>query len=75
MKKYDVVIIGDGYVGVEMADELLSKRRNAAIVEMLDRRFPNTVDPEFGNKSREILEARGGEIFVGHRVEGISEIE
>jgi NADPH-dependent 2,4-dienoyl-CoA reductase/sulfur reductase-like enzyme len=70
-KSENIVIVGGGYIGVEMADELLSKGKNVAIVEMLDKLFPNTMDLEFGDKAREILEANGGNICVGHRVKEI----
>jgi len=71
-KSKNIVIVGGGYIGLEMADELLSRGKNVAIVEMLERLLPNTMDPEFGDKAREVLEANGGDIYVGHRVEEIS---
>jgi NADH oxidase (H2O2-forming) len=70
-KAKDIVIIGGGYIGVEMADELLNAKKKVAIVEMLERLLPNTMDPEFGEKAGEILKAKGGDIYVGHRVKGI----
>ncbi len=76
MKKYaekcqDIVIIGGGYIGVEMADEFIKNGKKVTMVEMLDRLLPTTMDREFGNKAQEILESQGVEVIVGQRVNAI----
>jgi len=77
MKKYAkkcqrIVIIGGGYIGVEMADEFLKEGKEVAIVEMLDRLLPTTMDSEFGRKAMEILESEGAEVIVGQKVKAIA---
>lgn len=76
MKKYaekcqDIVIIGGGYIGVEMADEFIKNGKKVTMVEMLDRLLPTTMDREFGNKAQEILESQGVEVIVGQRVNAV----
>ena len=76
MKKYaekcqDIVIIGGGYIGVEMADEFIKNGKKVTIIEMLDRLLPTTMDREFGNKAQEVLESQGVKVIVGHRVNAI----
>ena len=70
-KSNKIVIIGGGYIGVEMADEFLKEGKEVYIVEMLDSLLPTTMDHEFGRKAKEILEAAGAKILVGHRVDAI----
>lgn len=76
MKEYierskNIVIVGGGYIGVEMADELMKEGKNVTVVEMLDRLLPTTMDREFGEKAEEILEAAGTKILVNHKVKAI----
>jgi pyruvate/2-oxoglutarate dehydrogenase complex dihydrolipoamide dehydrogenase (E3) component/CheY-like chemotaxis protein len=67
----NIVIIGGGYIGIEMADELMKAGKKVTIVEMLDRLMPSTMDREFGEKAEEILEAGGIRILVNNRVDAI----
>ena len=76
MRKYaekcqDIVIIGGGYIGVEMADEFIKNGKKVTVIEMLDRLLPTTMDREFGNKAQEVLESQGVKVIVGHRVNAI----
>jgi len=70
-KCHDIVIIGGGYIGVEMADEFLKEGKNVTVVEMLDRLLPTTMDREFGNKAMEILKSEGTQVIVGQKVNTI----
>lgn len=65
-----IVILGGGYIGVEVADELLKAKKNVTIVEMMNVLLP-TMDEEFGNKVKEILENKGGKIVTGKSVQKI----
>ncbi len=80
MKKYasmskKIVVIGGGYIGVEMADELKIDRRNVHLVEMQDKLLPLTMDPEFGAKAKELLEDAGVSVHLNCRVDEISGTE
>ena len=70
-KSKDIVIVGGGYIGIEMADELMKEGKKVTVVEMLDRLLPTTMDREFGEKAKEILKAGGTRILVKHRVDAI----
>ena len=70
-KAKKVVIIGGGYIGVEMADELRKDGKEVHLVEMQDTLLPFTMDHEFGQKAKEILESAGTEIHVNCRVNTI----
>lgn len=70
-KSQEIVIIGGGYIGVEMADEFLKNGKKVTVVEMLDRLLPTTMDQEFGNKAMEILKSEGAEVLVGQKVNAV----
>ncbi|MFH1195817.1 MAG: FAD-dependent oxidoreductase [bacterium] len=65
-----IVILGGGYIGVEVADELLKAKMNVTLVEMIDVLLP-TMDEEFGNKVKEILEKENGKVITGKSVQKI----
>ncbi|MCD6383969.1 MAG: FAD-dependent oxidoreductase, partial [Thermoplasmata archaeon] len=65
MEAVDVAIIGGGFIGVEMADDLLEAGKNVHIVEMLDRILPLTFDGDFSGEVQQILEAKGAKIHLG----------
>jgi len=70
-KANNIVIIGGGYVGVEIADELLKEGKRVTVIEMLDRLLATTMDPEFGAKAREALDKAGCSVLTGNRVNSI----
>ena len=67
----EIVIIGGGYIGVEMADEALKAGKNVTVIELKDYLLPLSMDAEFGDKAREILETGGAEILLGEKVKSI----
>ncbi len=67
-----VLIVGGGYVGVELADELLKAGKKVTVVEMLPSLLPTSVDPEFGDAIREQLKQQGGEVLTEVGVESFS---
>ena len=76
MKKFaskaeKAVIIGGGYIGVEMADELKNGGRTVHLVEMQNALLPLTMDPEFGDKAKELLEDTGVSIHLNCKVNTI----
>jgi len=66
-----LVIIGGGYIGVEVADEMSKSGKKVYLIEMMDRLLPMTMDLEFGGKAKEILEQAGAEVMLGNRVDSI----
>lgn len=65
-----ILILGGGYIGVEVADELLRAKKNVTIIEMMPQLLP-TMDQEFGEKVKEILIGAGATVFTGRKVKRI----
>ncbi|MGB8320851.1 MAG: FAD-dependent oxidoreductase [Ignavibacteriaceae bacterium] len=65
-----ILILGGGYIGVEVADELLKAKKNVTVVEMMDTMLA-TMDEEFGNKIKEIIVKEGGKVITGKSVQKI----
>lgn len=64
----NVVIVGGGYIGLELAEAcLLQKVPNIRIIEAMDRLL-NVFDPEFGQAVQEELERHGVQIHTGEKV-------
>jgi NADPH-dependent 2,4-dienoyl-CoA reductase/sulfur reductase-like enzyme len=61
------LIVGAGYIGLEMAEALSSRGLKVTVVEQLPEVLP-TVDPELGATVREELVAHGVEVLTGVRV-------
>ncbi len=70
-KSQRVLIVGGGFIGVEMADELLKKGKEVVIVEILPSLLPLSMDPEFGKMVAEELRERGAEVHIGVSVKKI----
>ena len=67
-KPQSVVIVGGGYIGLEIAEAcILQKVPQIHIVEAMDRLL-NVFDPEFSEAARAELESHGVRIHTGERV-------
>ena len=66
-----VVIIGGGFIGVEVGDELNKLGKEVTIVEMLPHVLEAAFDEEFALKAEEILHSRGIKTRTG---DGVREI-
>jgi NADPH-dependent 2,4-dienoyl-CoA reductase/sulfur reductase-like enzyme len=64
------VIVGAGYIGLEMADALTVRGLRVAQMEQLPEVLP-TVDPELGTLVHGELAARGVEVLTGTTVQAI----
>ena len=65
------VIVGAGYIGLEMADALTVRGLQVTQMEQLPQVLP-TVDPELGALVRDELAAHGVEVLAGTTVRAIS---
>lgn len=70
LKSEKIVILGGGYIGVEVADELIKSNKNVTIVEMMDTLLP-TMDAEFGNEVKNILSGLGCQIVTSKSIQKI----
>lgn len=65
----DIVIVGCGFIGVELAEECKRNRNvNITIVEMLRHCLELTYDVEFSIKAEEVMRAEGLEILGSEKV-------
>ena len=69
-KSKDVVIIGGGMIGVELAS-LLVKKYRVTIVEMLPHLLYMSYDDEFCERVEKILKKNGIKLILGKKVERI----
>ncbi len=69
-KSQKIVILGGGYIGIEVADELLKANRDVTLVEMMETLLP-TMDDEFGKKVKEIIESNKGKVITGKSIKKI----
>jgi NADPH-dependent 2,4-dienoyl-CoA reductase/sulfur reductase-like enzyme len=67
-----VIILGGGYIGVEVADELLKAGKNVTIIEKLSCLLPTSTDCEFGIKAQEIIENSGAKVILNKNIVKIS---
>jgi len=63
-----VLVVGGGYIGVELADEFLNAGKHVTLVEMLPTLLGTSTDPEFSRIIHEELEKRGCRILTEARV-------
>ncbi len=67
----DVVIVGGGFIGVELADECRKRGLNVTIVELLKHCLYLNCDEEFCERIENKLREAGVQILTNHRVESI----
>ncbi len=67
----NVVVVGAGFIGIEMSDELKKMGKNVTLVELLPHVLPLAFDPDLANEAESILKERGIEIMTGRRVQEI----
>ncbi|OIP92844.1 MAG: CoA-disulfide reductase [Syntrophaceae bacterium CG2_30_58_14] len=65
-----IVIIGAGYIGMEMADAMIRRGLSVSVVEFLPSVL-TTFDPALGGIVRTELERQGIQVFTGFAVERI----
>ncbi|MDP8206568.1 MAG: FAD-dependent oxidoreductase [Candidatus Electryonea clarkiae] len=64
----NILVIGGGYIGVEIADELLRAGKHVTLIEMLPSLLATTMDPEFSSDLHAELENHGAKIILGCKV-------
>lgn len=66
------VIVGAGYIGVEMAEALRARGVHVSLLERLPQVLPRTLDPGLADQVSEQMQAYGVEVAVGVGVTSIS---
>jgi len=65
----NVVVVGSGYIGIEMAEAFVQRGARVTLVDGADRPM-RTLDPELADKVSEAIRRYGIELLVGQPVEG-----
>jgi len=66
-----IVVVGAGFIGVEMSDELNKLDKEVTLIEILPHILGLTFDEEIAVQAEEVLEARGVKIISGVGVKEI----
>ena len=67
-----VVVIGGGFIGVEVADELCKSGSDVTLVEMMPHVLAMAFDEELALKAQEVLQSRGVKVKTGSGVKEIN---
>ncbi len=65
------VVVGGGFIGLEIAENLLAKGLKVTVVDMADQVMPNLFDPEMAAYIRRRLQARGIRIVTAAALEEV----
>lgn len=66
-----IVVVGGGFIGIEIADELCKRGKDVTVVELMPQILSLAFDPELTSRAEEVLRARGVGIRTGHGVKRI----
>ncbi len=66
-----VVVIGTGFIGIEVAVELAESGKEVTIIGEQERVLQNALDAEFSKAAEEIIAQKGVRLLNSHRVEEI----
>jgi NADPH-dependent 2,4-dienoyl-CoA reductase/sulfur reductase-like enzyme len=69
--KEHIVVIGAGFIGIEMSDELRKTGKNVTLVELQPNLLPLAFDPDLASEAEKILKERGIKVLTGHGVREI----
>jgi NADPH-dependent 2,4-dienoyl-CoA reductase/sulfur reductase-like enzyme len=67
----NIVVVGGGFIGVEVSDELHKAGKNITLVEILPHILELAFDEEVAIKAEDVLRSRGVTVVTGNGVEEI----
>ncbi len=70
-KSEKIVIVGGGFIGLEVGDQLAKSGKKVTIVEMMDQLLPVAFDKEFAEVAKSELEKLGVKIYLNNTVKRI----
>jgi NADPH-dependent 2,4-dienoyl-CoA reductase/sulfur reductase-like enzyme len=70
----NVVVVGAGFIGVEMSDEIVKNGTNVTLIEAMDTILPLAFDADFSETARKSLQNHGVKLRVGEMVKQINGI-
>jgi NADPH-dependent 2,4-dienoyl-CoA reductase/sulfur reductase-like enzyme/rhodanese-related sulfurtransferase len=71
-KPRTAVVVGGGFIGIEMAEALKKRGLATTVVELLPSVMA-TMDPEFGHQIASVFEANGLKVLTGVKVESVAD--
>ncbi len=72
-KAKSAVVVGGGFIGLEIAENLLAQGLKVTVADMAGQVLPNLFDAEMADYIRRQLQAKGMRIVTGAALEGITE--
>jgi len=67
-----IIVIGAGFIGVEVSDELKKKGKDITLIELLPNIMATAFDPEFSEIAEKALAERGVKVMTGIAVKEIT---
>ena len=65
----NIVVIGAGYIGVELAEAFQMKNKNVTLIDAEDRIMSKYLDKEFTNKAQDEFTKKGVNLVLGQKVQ------
>ena len=65
------VVVGGGFIGLEIAENLVEKQVSVTVAEMAGQIMPNVLDPEMAGFAKKQLQEAGLRVLTGVKVEEI----
>ena len=69
------VVAGAGFIGLEIAENLLSQGLDVTVVDFADQIMPNAFDPEMADFARRKLKDAGIRVITGQRIQSVTGVD
>ena len=66
------VVAGAGFIGLEIAENLMSQGLDVTVVDFADQIMPNAFDPEMADFARRKLKEAGIRVVTGQRIQSVT---
>ena len=66
------VVVGGGFIGLEVAENLMARGLSVTVVDMAAQLMPNIFDPEMAGYAKRKLQAKGVRVLTGTALQGIT---
>lgn len=66
-----LTIVGGGFIGIEMAEQLNHLGKKVTLIQAMDRLINKPFDPEFSEEIKKALEAKGITVLLNEKVENL----
>ena len=66
------VVVGGGFIGLEVAENLMAQGLSVTVVDMAAQLMPNIFDPEMAGYAKRQLQAKGVRVLTGTAFKGVN---